>query len=114
MSKNFIRRQDVPAQLFGEDYARIRNPEGVFPAEDIIPMAKKLTSVNDVQAVVCDMDGTTTTTENLCIHSLEFMIRKISGKMESSEWAGLNSDRDYPNIIGNSTTRHVEYLIETY
>ena len=60
------------------------------------------------------MDGTTTTTEELCIHSLEYMVRKMSGRMSLSDWQGLDPEQDYPNIIGNSTTKHVEYLLNRY
>jgi hypothetical protein len=63
---------------------------------------------------VQDMDGTTTTTELLCVHSLEWMVRRISGHPDVSDWQGLDRTKDYPHIIGNSTTKHVEYLIKTY
>jgi beta-phosphoglucomutase-like phosphatase (HAD superfamily) len=42
------------------------------------------------------------------------MIRKMSGLLKVDEWSGLNHQKDYPNVIGNSTTKHVEYLIKTY
>jgi len=60
------------------------------------------------------MDGTTTTTEPLCIHSLEWMTRQVTGRTTPSVWAGLDRKADYPHIIGNSTTKHVEYLLVTY
>ena len=34
--------------------------------------------------------------------------------MTKQEWAGLDHKTDYPNVIGNSTTKHVEYLVNTY
>jgi beta-phosphoglucomutase-like phosphatase (HAD superfamily) len=61
-----------------------------------------------------DMDGTTTTTEELCLHSLETMVRRITERPNVALWSGLDRARDYPFIIGNSTTRHVEYLIGAY
>ncbi len=100
--------------LSGE-FAVIKNPEYIHPAFELAPLAPKLTSpLESLTAAVMDMDGTTTTTEELCIHSLEFMIRKMSGKFTADEWIGLDHTLDYPNIIGNSTTKHVEYLITKY
>lgn len=98
-----------------KECAVIKNPAGIYPPYDIVPMAKKvMPPLKTIKAVVSDMDGTTTTTEGLCIHSLEYMVRQITGQMDVSQWPGLNPDTDYPHIIGNSTTRHVEYLLERY
>lgn len=98
-----------------KEFAVIQNPGGIWPPVEYVPLADKLTGpLSRVKAVVSDMDGTTTTTEGLCIHSLEYMVRQITGRLDLSQWSGLDPDADYPHIIGNSTTRHVEYLIETY
>lgn len=112
--KKIITYQELQKHQSISEYACIKNPAGIFPKMDFVPLAEKRMYVNQLDTIVCDMDGTTTTTENLCIHSLEFMLRKISGLMELSMWAGLDKDQDYPNIIGNSTTRHIEYLIDNY
>lgn len=53
-------------------------------------------------AIVQDMDGTTT--ENLCLHSLETMVRRVTARLTPAQWTGLDRARDYPHIIGNSTT----------
>lgn len=99
----------------GKDFSVIRNPNYIHPKFELVPLAPKiLSSKNDLIAVVMDMDGTTTTTEEICIHSLEYMVRKISGRMDKKSWKGLDHKKDFPYIIGNSTTRHVEYLINTY
>jgi len=99
----------------GGEYAVVRNPGYVFPSEEYCPLAPKIRGpVDRLVAVVQDMDGTTTTTETLCLHSLETMVRRITGRFSRSDWAGLDRECDYPHIIGNSTTRHVEYLVETY
>jgi len=115
--KKFINKEDA-AFLFSkqaETFAVIKNPEGIFPPFEFAPLAdKRDMPLRQLKAVVCDMDGTTTTTEGLCIHALEYMVRMISGRMDRREWKGLDPLKDYPHIIGNSTTRHVEYLIETY
>ena len=100
---------------FGDDFAVVQNPNYVYPPYELYPLPPKRTVLSDgVVGAVMDMDGTTTTTEPLCIHSLETMVRRITGHENDKEWAGLNEERDYPNIIGNSTTKHVEHLIRTY
>ncbi len=99
----------------GEEFAVVRNLSHVFPPYDIYPLAPACTHVaNGLKAAVMDMDGTTTTTEPLCINALETMVGRISGRIADPEWAGLDPDQDYPHIIGNSSTRHVEYLLQTY
>jgi len=98
-----------------EEYTVIQNPDYIFPSFEIVPLAAKITSPREkMQAVVMDMDGTTTTTEELCLHSLEYMLRQISGRFTKELWHGLDQILDYPNIIGNSTTKHVEFLITRY
>lgn len=116
MPIKYIEKNEIPFLLnnLGEDFALIENPGYVFPNFEIVPLAKKSKKVNNLVAVVMDMDGTTTTTEVLCIHSLEHMIRQITARMTKDLWTGLDADKDYPHIIGNSTTKHVEYLIRTY
>lgn len=102
-------------QQLGEEFAVVKNPAYIHPPFEIYPLApKQIIPLNRVSGVVMDMDGTTTTTEALCIHSLEYMTRKITDRMSLHEWEGLDSLKDYPHIIGNSTTKHVEYLIKTY
>ena len=101
-------------RLRGGIYAVVKNPAYVFPPEEYYPLASPLRKVNEIKAVLMDMDGTTTTTEVLCIHSLEQMVRRMSGRLKKEEWLGLDHELDFPNIIGNSTTRHIEYLLKTY
>lgn len=99
----------------GEEFVIVKNPDYIHPQFELYPLAPKITHpIQELDAIVMDMDGTTTTTESLCLHSLEYMIRKITGRMAKECWAGLDRTVDYPHIIGNSTTRHVEYLIQTY
>ena len=117
MESKFI-NQKAAARLLGanaQEFVIIQNPDYVYPEIEITPMAKKITGpVDHLVAAVMDMDGTTTTTETLCIHSLEYMVRRISNRPDKKVWKGLDERIDYPHIIGNSTTRHVEYLIEKY
>jgi len=99
----------------GDEFTIIYNPDYIHPSFEIVPLALKLSPpLKVLRAVVMDMDGTITTTEKLCIHSLEFMIRKMSGKLEKDSWIGIDEKIDFPNIIGNSTTKHVEYLLTRY
>ena len=102
------------AQL-GDEYALVENPSYVFPPFEAYPLAKKRSQLDEgLNGAVMDMDGTTTTTEPLCIHSLEMMVRRITNRLDTKTWEGLDHQQDYPHIIGNSTTKHVEYLIQTY
>jgi beta-phosphoglucomutase-like phosphatase (HAD superfamily) len=98
----------------GTEYAVVANPAYVHPPFELYPLAPKRAGLaRGLAGVVMDMDGTTTTTEALCIHALETMVRRITGREDPRLWPGLDA-RDYPHIIGNSTTRHVEYLVRTY
>lgn len=103
-------------QKLGSEFLVVNNPDYVHPPFEIYPLTPRINSLDGrpPAAVVMDMDGTTTTTETLCIHSLETMVRRVTGRTDDNEWKGLDPDRDYPHIIGNSTTKHVEYLIKTY
>ncbi|MGB9663956.1 MAG: hypothetical protein ACPL25_03395 [Ignavibacteria bacterium] len=96
-----------------DEFVVIKNPDFIFPEFEIVPLARKITQPEKIIALVMDMDGTTTSTEELCVESLEFMIRKMSGLLTKEQWSGFNQ-KDFPNVIGNSTTKHVEYLINTY
>ncbi|MDD4819375.1 MAG: hypothetical protein PHD21_00840 [Flavobacteriales bacterium] len=103
----------ISASLYTE-YAVLKNPKGVFPEEEYLPLAPAHQYVDDIKAALMDMDGTTTSTEEICIHSLELGIRRTSALMTKQQWEGFDPKADYPNIIGNSTTKHVEYLVHKY
>lgn len=115
--KKFATKKEAAEFLkgLGSEFSVIHNPSYIHPNYEVVPLAPKLNEpTKKIVAVVMDMDGTTTTTEEICIHSLEYMVRKITGRMNKSDWTGLDHQKDYPHIIGNSTTKHVEYLIRTY
>ncbi len=98
----------------GAEFAVVQNPAYVHPAYEIYPLAPAPAGpLVALRAVVCDMDGTSTTTEPLCVYSLENMVRRMTHQNEKSQWGGLTG-ADHPHVIGNSTTRHVEYLVRTY
>ncbi len=109
---------ETAAQLIakhGGEYAVVENPAYVYPPFDLYPLPPKRHLLDGALAgAVMDMDGTTTTTEPLCIHALASMVARITGNAENPAWPGLDHERDYPHIIGNSTTKHVEYLVRTY
>lgn len=98
----------------GDEFAVVRNPGYIHPPYELYPLAPRAaTPLTELAAVVSDMDGTTTTTEHLCVYSLDDMVRRMTGRSTVQDWAGLG-ERDHPNVIGNSTTKHVEYLVDTY
>jgi len=99
----------------GEEFALIENPDHVFPPYELLPLRPKMTRLaHGVRAVLFDLDGTTTMTEDLCLHALETTVRRATGRLSRAGWAGLDAGRDYPHIIGRSTTSNVEYIVEAY
>lgn len=107
--------QDLMQELDYTEIAVVKNPAYINSPVELYPLTPKYTKpLSKIVGIVQDMDGTTTTTELLCVHSLEWMVRRISGRMDTTRWLGLDRTTDYPHIIGNSTTKHVEYLVKTY
>ncbi len=100
------------ANLGATEVAVVKNPQGIYAPLEFYPLAPRRQRLRALRAVVMDMDGTTTTTEPLCLHSLEEMVR--STMRDGRAWAGLDHDKDLPYVVGNSTTRHVEHLLEAY
>jgi len=96
------------------EFAEVKNPSYVYPPVEYYPLAARLKRVPVLKAALMDMDGTTTTTEILCIYALESMVRQMSGLVTKEQWEGLDHHADLAHIIGNSTTKHVEYLIGKY
>jgi len=41
-------------------------------------------------------------------------VRRVSGNISNSNWKGIDHQVDLPFVIGNSTTKHVEYLLKKY
>ncbi len=109
---------ETAARLAGalsDQYAIVANPPYIYPPYDVYPLSKGTPVLeNGLLAAVMDMDGTTTTTEPCCINALDTMVRRCCGRDEDRAWPGLDQVRDYPHIIGNSTTKHVEYLMRAY
>ena len=117
MSRKIITAEEVAAsiQRLGGTFAVVANPPYVHPPLEFCPLVPPLKHLTDgLKAVVMDMDGTTTTTEPLCVHALDTMVRRCSGRQTDPDWPALSPESDYPHIIGNSTTKHVEFLVLKY
>jgi len=96
------------------EFAEVKNPSYIYPPVEYYPLAKRSKKVDSLMGAMMDMDRTTTTTEVLCVYALEMMIRRMSGKIRREQWSGIDHNTDLSYIIGNSTTKHVEYLVKTY
>jgi beta-phosphoglucomutase-like phosphatase (HAD superfamily) len=97
------------------EFALIHNAPHVFPAYETVPLGPRRTRMDDgIGAIFLDMDGTTTLTEDLCLLALEDTMREITLRPAREQWAGLDHATDYPNIIGSSTSKNIEYLLSVY
>jgi beta-phosphoglucomutase-like phosphatase (HAD superfamily) len=97
------------------EVAVVRNLDFAYSPVSIYPLAPKVSGpVDKTVAYAMDMDGTSTTTEPLALHSLEYMVRRFTGRITKSEWEGLDPERDLPFVIGNSNFRHTEFLVKRY
>lgn len=94
---------------------RIRNLEYFYARHSDYPLAPMLSNpLGDVAAFAVDMDGTSTTTEPLALHALEYMVRRFTNRPTPQEWAGLDPVHDYPYVIGNSNQYHSSFLLDRY
>ena len=97
------------------EFAVVKNLDYIFSPAEIYPLAPKITKpLPDISAVAMDMDGTSTTTEPLALNSLEYMVRRFTGRPAGEDWPGLDKEKDYPFIIGSSNFRHTEFLARRY
>jgi len=105
----------VIEQIGATEVAVVRNLDYVYSPVELYPLAPRITGdLERVVAYAVDMDGTSTTTEPLALHALEYMVRKFTGRMSADEWPGLDEVRDLPHVIGNSNFRHTEFLLGRY
>ncbi len=104
------------ARLTGAtEFARVRNLDYVLSPFDLYPLAPRvLPPLDRIAAFAVDMDGTSTTTEPLALHALEYMVRRVTNRRSPAEWAGLDERLDHPFVIGNSNFRHTEFLLTRY
>jgi beta-phosphoglucomutase-like phosphatase (HAD superfamily) len=107
--------RQLAAQIGATEYALVRNLDYVYAPGELLPLAPRIqTPLEQIVAFAVDMDGTSTTTEPLALHALEYMVRRFTGRPTKADWAGLDPQRDYPHVIGNSNFRHTEFLLERY
>jgi beta-phosphoglucomutase-like phosphatase (HAD superfamily) len=105
----------LAAELGVSEFAQVRNLDYVFSPWEIYPLASRIAPPLDrIAAFAVDMDGTSTTTEPLALHALEYMVRRFTGRMTPAEWPGLDHVLDHPHVIGNSNFRHTEFLVQRY
>jgi beta-phosphoglucomutase-like phosphatase (HAD superfamily) len=103
------------AETGATEFARVRNIDYVFAPYELYPLAPPpALPLERIVAFAVDMDGTSTTTEPLALHSLEYMVRRFTGRLTAAEWPGLDRQLDYPYVIGNSNFRHTEFLVGRY
>lgn len=113
----YLNSEDAAAFLAAAsaEFAILDNPAYVWPAQEVVPLGAKYPDLGGrCVAVLVDMDGTTTMTEDLCLDALETMVRRTTGRLDPAAWAGLDPARDYSAIIGHSSTSNIEYLIDAY
>ena len=97
------------------EFALIHNAPHVFPPFETVPLGPLCKQMDaGIRAIFFDMDGTTTLTEDLCLLALEEMVREITQRPAKAQWAGLDHAVDYPNIIGSSSSKNIEYLLSVY
>ncbi len=102
-------------RLGTEEFVCVPNLEYVFAPFEVYPLAPhSRPPLERVVAFAVDMDGTSTTTEPLALHALEYMVRRFTGRLSPAEWPGLDEKLDHPYVIGNSNFRHTEFLVERY
>ncbi len=107
----YLSEAQAELTAMGEEFACIENAPGIFPPRELVPLGAKFSHLDGPPAAIfLDMDGTTTYTEPLFLHDVEEVVRRGTGWKTKGEWAGINPERDYPNIVGYSTQRNLEYL----
>ncbi len=107
--------RQLAADLDVTEFARVRNLDYVYAPGELYPLAPRVRPPRErIAAFALDMDGTSTTTEPLALHALEYMVRRFTGRLTKEQWPGLDPKLDYPHVIGSSNHRHTEFLIERY
>ncbi len=88
----------------GQQYVTIYSP-----VETRYAIAPAPAGFRRLEAVMMDMDGSSTDTEKLVLEAMRLMMAEAVGDPDF----GFALD-DFPHIIGDSTTNHVSYLVATY
>lgn len=105
---------EIVAKL-GLEFAVVHNPAPLYPEIELYPLAPKITAPQkELSAVILDLEGTVCSTQELRLHSLEYVIRSISGRNSKEEWKGLDPLIDHPNLFGISISEAIRYLVQRY
>ena len=105
----------LAGELGARELAVVRNLDYLFSPAEIYPLAPRVAPpLERIVAFAVDMDGTSTTTEPLALHALEYMTRRFTGRLDADAWGGLDRALDYPQVIGASNQRHTEFLVARY
>ena len=115
--KNETGLRIVPAEeaarswnALGDDLALIPNGEEAYPPFDVVPLAPKRPRLEEgCVAVLLDMDGTLTTTEQFTCAAMEQALRRMMGP-GGADWPGLSVEEDFPALIGYSGADNMRYL----
>jgi len=91
-------------QSKGRDYVTVHHP-----VETRYVLGEPPESFDGLEAVMMDMDGSSTDTEKLVLEAMRQMMAEALS-VPSFRFAA----EDYAHIIGDSTTNHVRYLVSTY
>jgi beta-phosphoglucomutase-like phosphatase (HAD superfamily) len=103
-------------QSLSTEFTVIENYGVAFPPFDVVPLAPKFPRPSGpLRALLMDMDGTTTLTEDLCIHAHQQVLRDVTRRADGiSNMSDLCPEKDYPYIIGTSASANVAYLLTNY
>ncbi len=107
--------RETAAALGTDELVAVRNLGFIPHARDLYLLSPQTAlPLDTIAAFAVDMDGTSTTTEPLALHALEYMMRCVTNRMTPAEWPGLDAQHDIPFVIGNSNFRHTEFLLQRY
>jgi beta-phosphoglucomutase-like phosphatase (HAD superfamily) len=107
--------RQLAAQLGGTEFVRVRNLDYIVSPFELYPLPPHTRPpLGRIAAFAIDMDGTSTTTEPLALHALEYMVRRFTGLLTPREWLGLDPKLDHPFVVGNSNFYHAEFLVGRY
>ena len=107
--------RDTAAALGTDELVAVRNLGFIpHPRELYFLAPRTALPLDHLAAFAVDMDGTSTTTEPLALHALDYMVRCVTNRMTPAHWPGLDHSHDIPFVIGNSNFRHTEYLLQRY
>ncbi len=105
----------LAAEMGATEFAQVRNLDFVPAPWELYPLAPVIRPpLERIAAFAVDMDGTSTTTEPLALHALEYMVRRLTNRPTKADWPGLDERLDHPYVIGNSNFRHTEFLVQRY